>query len=159
VGKAKTKGSKTAVVIPDILLPVLNAWLEVVPSDPATLLFPSSKAGVPMRPESWLRRRLLPVAVSLGVTEKVNFQILRRTFATNAQEFGSPKDVQTHLRHTHIATTMDVYTQPVDENVRRLVNTVHPRLTKSSDSEHNCAPSAYVFVPLLAAVIGDVESQ
>ena len=54
----------------------------------------------------------------------VNFQVLRRTFATNAQDHGSAKDVQTHLRHTDITTTLGVYTQPIDENVRKLVNAV-----------------------------------
>ncbi len=54
----------------------------------------------------------------------VNFQVLRRTFATNAQGHGNAKDVQTHLRHSDIATTLGVYTQPIDANVRRLVNAV-----------------------------------
>jgi integrase len=64
------------------------------------------------------------MARKLGITSKVNFQVLRRTFATNAQEFGGPKDVQSHLRHTHISTTMDVYTQAIPESVRKLVNDV-----------------------------------
>jgi hypothetical protein len=34
------------------------------------------------------------------------------------------KDVQAHLRHSNIATTADVYTQPVPESVRKLVNAV-----------------------------------
>jgi integrase len=50
--------------------------------------------------------------------------VMRRTFATNAQGHGNAKDVQTHLRHTDIATTLDVYRQPIDANVRRLVNAV-----------------------------------
>ena len=54
----------------------------------------------------------------------MNFQVLRRTFATNAQGYGNPKDVQAHLRHTDIATTLDVYTQTVPESVRKLVNAV-----------------------------------
>jgi len=124
-GRAKTKGSKAAVVIPDVLLPLLYAWFELSPdASPESLLFPSSKPGIPMRPESWLRRCLTPVARGLGIESGVNFQVLRRTFATNAQEFGSPKDVQTHLRHAHISTTMDVYTQPVADSVRKLVNNV-----------------------------------
>jgi integrase len=60
----------------------------------------------------------------LKITVPVNFQVLRRTFATNAQGYGNPKDVQAHLRHTDIATTMDVYTQSVPESVRKLVNAV-----------------------------------
>ena len=77
-----------------------------------------------MRPENWLRRRVKPMAVALGITVPVNFQVMRRTFATNAQGHGNAKDVQTHLRHTDIATTLDVYTQAIDANVRRLVNAV-----------------------------------
>ncbi len=124
-GKAKTKASKAPVVIPEVILPVLNAWLEGLPDNsPDSLLFPSPRPGVPLRPESWLREHLRRTARRLGITGKVNFQVLRRTFATNAQEFGSPKDVQSHLRHTHISTTLDVYTQPVADSVRRLVNTV-----------------------------------
>jgi len=40
----------------------------------------------------------MPLAEKLGVP-KVNFQILRRTMATQAQSMGSVKDIQAHLRH------------------------------------------------------------
>jgi len=123
-GKAKTKGSKAPVIIPDLLLPVLKMWREQNADAPAeALIFPSEK-GTPMRPENWLRRRVKPVANALKISGPVNFQVLRRTFATNAQVFGSPKDVQTHLRHSDIATTLNEYTQAVPESVRRLVNAV-----------------------------------
>jgi len=77
-----------------------------------------------MRPENWLRRRVKPLAKTAGITVPVNFQVLRRTFATNAQGHGNAKDVQAHLRHADIATTLGVYTQPIDANVRKLVNAV-----------------------------------
>jgi len=54
----------------------------------------------------------------------VNFQVLRRTFATNAQGMGNPVDVQTHLRHSVIGTTLGVYKQAIPESVRKLVNAV-----------------------------------
>jgi len=123
-GKAKTKGSKAPVAVPDVLMPLLNTWQtesQNAPDD--ALIFPSEK-GTPMRPENWLRRRIKPVAAALGIASPVNFQVLRRTFATNAQGHGNAKDVQTHLRHTDIATTLGIYTQPIDENVRKLVNAV-----------------------------------
>jgi integrase len=78
----------------------------------------------PMRPENWLRRQIRPIATRLTIDVPVNFQVLRRTFATNAQSYGNMKDVQAHLRHSNIATTADVYTQPVPESVRKLVNAV-----------------------------------
>lgn len=124
LGKAKTKGSKAPVTIPDVLTPLLKAWREENRNaQDEMLIFPSEK-GTPMRPENWLRRRIKPIAAVLGITSPVNFQVLRRTFATNAQGHGSAKDVQTHLRHTDIATTLGIYTQPIDESVRKLVNAV-----------------------------------
>jgi integrase len=123
-GKAKTKGSKAPVVVPDVLLPLLKAWRqESQNAMDDTLIFPSER-GTPMRPENWLRRRIKPIAAALGIAVPVNFQVLRRTFATNAQGHGSVTSVQSHLRHTDIATTLGVYTQPIDASVRKLVNAV-----------------------------------
>jgi integrase len=132
-GKAKTRGSKAPVAVPDILAPLLRVWRQENRnvSDDA-LIFPSEKS-TPMRPENWLRRRIKPIASALGIAVPVNFQVLRRTFATNAQDHGNAKDVQTHLRHTDIATTLGIYTQPIDENVRRLVNAVADDVMSSGE--------------------------
>ena len=132
-GKAKTRGSKAPVAVPDILTPLLRAWRQEnrdVQDD--ALIFPSEK-GTPMRPENWLRRRIKPIAAVLGIAVPVNFQVLRRSFATNAQGHGNAKDVQTHLRHTDIATTLGVYTQPIDESVRKLVNAVADDVMSSGE--------------------------
>lgn len=124
MGKAKTKGSKALVAIPEILFPALQEWREQNVTAPAdALMFPSEK-GTPIRPENWLRRRIKPVAKTLGIVEPVNFQVLRRTFATNAQTLGNVKDVQTHLRHSNVSTTLGVYTQPIADSTRKLVNAV-----------------------------------
>jgi integrase len=125
MGKAKTKGSRARVAIPDVLIPMIDKWLQSSPQAlPEDLLFPSSRAGLPLWPHRWLQSHMQTVARRPGIKTKVNFQVLRRTFATNAQEHGSLKDVQTHLRHAHINTTGDIYTQPIEESVRRMVNTV-----------------------------------
>jgi len=123
-GKAKTKGSKAPVTIPDLLLPLLHMWREQnLTATPEALIFPSEK-GTPMRPENWLRRRVKTVAKAAGISTPVNFQVLRRTFATNAQGHGNAKDVQSHLRHSDIGTTLNEYTQAIPESVRKLVNAV-----------------------------------
>jgi len=124
LGKAKTKQSKAPVTIPDVLMPALRIWraqnTAAVPDD---LIFPS-ETGTPMRPENWLRRRVKPFLKTAGISVPVNFRVLRRTFATNAQGHGNPKDVQAHLRHTDIGTTLNEYTQIIPESVRKLVNAV-----------------------------------
>jgi integrase len=123
-GKAKTKGSKAPVTLPDVLLPALQMWREQNATAPADMLIFPSEKGTPMRPENWLRRRIKPIAKAAGITVPVNFQVLRRTFATNAQGLGNPKDVQAHLRHNDITTTLNEYTQTIPDSVRKLVNAV-----------------------------------
>ena len=123
-GKAKTKGSKTSVALPDVLIPALKMWREHCGNPPGESLIFASEKQTPMRPENWLRRRVKPIAARLKITVPINFQVLRRTFATNAQAYGQMKAVQAHLRHSDIGTTANVYTQPVAESVRKLVNDV-----------------------------------
>jgi len=123
-GKAKNKGSLASVVIPDAVQPLLNAWLETLPDAPNGLLFPSTQPEKTLRPETWLRRRLKPVAAKLGITSLVNFQVLRRSFATHSQAFGSVKDTQSHLRHANASTTLNVYQQTIPESVKKMANAV-----------------------------------
>jgi Phage integrase family len=112
------------VTIPDAIAPLLRTWREMHSSaDEDALIFPSEK-GTPIRPENWLRRSMKPIADGLGITVPVNFQTFRRTFATNAQGLGNPKDVQAHLRHSDISTTLNEYTQTIPGRVRKLVNAV-----------------------------------
>ena len=80
-GKAKTRGSKAPVVIPNVLQPLLTqAWRDEHKAAPSeALIFPSKKSTknkkgtasekeTPMRPENWLRRRIKPIAAALGTT-------------------------------------------------------------------------------------------
>ncbi len=60
-GKAKTKGSEAPMVIPEVILPLLKAWMETLDNaSPDSLLFPSTKPAIPVRPEVWLRRPFRP---------------------------------------------------------------------------------------------------
>lgn len=67
--------------------------------------------------ENYQRRVLTPLAEIAGI-KKVNFQILRRTVATHAQSLGSPKDIQTIMRHKKAETAQAHYIQVIDETVR-----------------------------------------
>jgi integrase len=124
-GKAKNKGSKGEVMLPDVLIPALKMWREYRGNPPAEALMFPSENGTPIRPENWLRRRVKPIAAKLGISVPANFQVLRRTFATNAEAYeGCVKDVQVHLRHADVSTTLNSYMQPVPKSVRKLVNKV-----------------------------------
>ena len=124
-GKAKTAQSKARATIPYVLIPAIEMWREQNMTAPLDALMFPSESGTPMRPENWLRRRLKPHAKTAGVNVPVNFQVMRRTFATSAPEHGTnPKDVAAHLRHSSISTTLTHYTQSIPDNVRKLVNAV-----------------------------------
>ncbi|WP_263410342.1 hypothetical protein [Terriglobus tenax] len=59
---------------------------------------------------------------------KLNFQVIRRTIATLAQKKGTVKDVQGVMRHSHVATTTDIYMQEIAEGVRATVDSIHDEL-------------------------------
>ena len=86
-------------------------------------IFPNADGGF-LHVNNYLYRVLKPLAEGLGL-EKLNFQILRRTMATQAQKMGSVKDIQAHLRHSRPDTTAHVYMQELPESVQQMVGSVY----------------------------------
>ena len=111
---------------------------KVVKADgPEDLVFQSVKAGRPMRDNNILTRFIKPAARKLGIGF-VNWRSLRTSYATWMVEAGAnPKDVQGQMRHSRIATTMDVYAQFVPESQRRAVDKMMAMV-----SERRCAKQA-----------------
>jgi integrase len=60
---------------------------------------------------------------------KLNFQVLRRTMATLAQKKGGVKDVQGILGHSKADTTVNVYTQEIEESVKQTQDAIYCDLT------------------------------
>ena len=125
---AKTDASLAPVALPKALAADLERWLsKCVDQSPEALIFPTSR-GTPILKENFIRHRLKPAGTSAGVPW-INFQVLRRSFATLAHDTGaSLKDVQGQLRHSHVSTTADIYTQSLPESVRAAVESVIDRL-------------------------------
>ncbi len=71
------------------------------------------------------------MAEELGIP-KLNFQVLRRTMATRAQNLGSVKDIQSHLRHSRADTTANEYMQELPESVQQMVGSVYQMLTTAA---------------------------
>jgi integrase len=96
---------------------------KVVKSDaPGDLVFQSVKAGRLMRDNNILTRFIKPAGEKFGIGF-VNWRCLRTSYATWRIEAGAnPKDVQGQMRHSRIATTMDIYAQFVPESQRRAVD-------------------------------------
>jgi integrase len=125
----KTPGSLTKVHLPEGLADELRAWkFESGDVSPEDFIFPNADGGV-LDPSNYRFRVLKPLADALGI-ERLNFQILRRTMATQAQSMGSVKDIQAHLRHSRPDTTANEYMQALPASVQRMVGSVYLMLTK-----------------------------
>jgi hypothetical protein len=80
-----------------------------------------------MEADNYRFRVLKPLAADLEIP-KLNFQVMRRTIAT--QKTGSVKEIQEHLRHSKPYTTANEYMQGLLERVQKMVESVYTMLTK-----------------------------
>jgi integrase len=138
----KTGGSLTDVHLPAGLAEELRLWKQETAKaspngvvSPDAFIFPNSRGGF-MDTGNYRNRVLNPLAERLEIP-KLNFQILRRTMATQAQSMGSVKDIQAHLRHAKADTTANEYMQELPESVKRMVGEVYAMLTKGGESQES----------------------
>jgi integrase len=130
----KTPRSLTKVHLPDGLASELRRWkAECRKASPEAFIFPNADGGF-MDTANYRFRVLKPLAERLGI-EKLNFQIMRRTMATQAQNMGSVKDIQAHLRHSRADTTANEYMQALPESVREMVGSVYLMLAKGKEEK------------------------
>jgi integrase len=76
-------------------------------------IFPNADGGF-MDADNYRFRVLKPLAEDLEIP-KLNFQVMRRKMATQAQKMGSVKDIQAHLRHSRPDTTANEYMQELPD--------------------------------------------
>jgi len=99
----------------------IRQYKVVKSAGPDDLVFQSIQDGKPMHDQNILKRHVQPVARRLGLNF-VDWRCLRRSYATWLVQSGAdPKSVQGQMRHSRIATTMDIYAQTVPVSQRRAV--------------------------------------
>jgi integrase len=135
----KTDGSLTDVHLPAGLAEELRLWKQENTKasakgfvSPDAFIFPNTRGGF-MDTGNYRNRVLNPLAEKLGLP-KLNFQVMRRTMATQAQSMGSVKDIQAHLRHAKADTTANEYMQELPESVKKMVGSVYTMLMKGGES-------------------------
>ena len=101
---------------------------------PNDLLFPT-EAGTPYRIGNYLKRILKPIAARAGIPD-MTYRALRRTFATQFQRHGSPKDAQAQLRHSKLEMT-GWYMREIPESVRAAVEQMDAEICKMVGSKSN----------------------
>ena len=109
--------------------------LDLKPGGAMTWSGPN-KDGKPMRDNNVLVRFIKPAGRRLGI-EFVNWRSLRTSYATWLIEAGAnPKDVQGQMRHSRIATTMDIYAQFVPESQQRAISKMTAMVEQRLAAKH-----------------------
>jgi hypothetical protein len=83
--------------------------------------------------------------------EKLNFQILRRKYATKAygEHMGTLKDVQKQLRHTRPNTTLENYVKDITDSVYSMAGAMYEEITGPAKKD----------IPALTSAAGGVQSR
>src|ERR1039458_3267326 len=126
--KTSEEGELPRLVVPEQALLTLQEWYrdcdEFTPGKKylgdEDFIFPNAEGGF-LRKENYSKRVLKELAERADVKPKIkklNFQVLRRTVATHAQDLGSLKSIQTIMRHKQAQTTSQFYIQTIDASVR-----------------------------------------
>jgi len=130
----KTTKSLGKMHLPDGLAAELKLWKSECPDpSPEAFMFPNADGGF-LDTSNYRSRILKPLAEELGIP-KLNFQVLRRTMATRAQNLGSVKDIQSHLRHSRADTTANEYMQELPESVQQMVGSVYQMLATAATEQ------------------------
>jgi integrase len=117
--KRETKDTKTCrprfIYVPPFVMEDLHQWITEHKVGPDDLVFPN-RVGRPIARGNFLNRRLRPAAKRAGIaTLDVDFQMLRRSFATIAHALGLDlKAIQVQLGHAEPDMSAKEYVQEVD---------------------------------------------
>jgi integrase len=133
---AKTEESEAYVPLPNRLAAELLEWRgQSAASGDLDFIFPNSQGGF-MDYENFEARVLDPIRLKLGL-RKLNFQILRRTFATLAvgEQKGTLKDVQKQLRHARPDTTLENYVKEIPDSVYRMVDAMYDGIAGPNETQ------------------------
>jgi integrase len=108
------------VFLPQSVCAALTEWRAVSEyTDPADFIFPGMYGGAQWRGE--VARRIQALATACGIPA-LDFRMIRRTVATLAAGCGSPRDIQTMLRHRKPETAALHYTQGQETETRAAVD-------------------------------------
>jgi integrase len=133
---AKTEGSEGHVALPQRLAVELLQWRTLTAwAGDRDFIFPNSQGGF-MDYENFEARVLGPIRIKLGL-ERLNFQILRRSYATLAvgERKGTTRDVQTMLRHSRPDTTLENYVKDVPESVYAMSDAMYEQIAGPDEKQ------------------------
>ena len=128
IGTPKSPKSRRWAAMGDGLTAWIAQWLELLPdTQPEGWLFPSERIVTPISKDNCWRRNFLPRLTPVGL-EWANFQVMRRTHATLADELEvDPQDRADQMGHT-VDVNQNTYTRASLDRRRRGANAIEKRV-------------------------------
>ena len=133
IGKVKTEASQDEIPIDPAFARLLLARLEE--RDQRGLVFPSHVTGRSYHAGILQQKILRPKGEEIGIS-KLGWHTFRHTYRSLLDEAGAPIGVQQKLmRHSNVATTMNVYGNPTlrakqDANSKVVKMLIHAKIDK-----------------------------
>ena len=117
-GTPKTQAGSRRIPLSGCALKLLQDWRDrVKKAEPEALMF-STWSGKPISPNNVLRGSIFPACDALKLP-RASWLTFRRTYSSWAHDKGVPGKVIAQLMgHAKVDTTLNVYTQVLDESVR-----------------------------------------
>jgi integrase len=123
IGKCKTEASRKPVVMDEHIARALLAWRqESTYTAPPDWVWASTQmvGKQPLWLSTIMRYYIQPAAKRVGISTRIGWHTFRHTFSTLIKSLGvDAKVVQELLRHASFRTTMDGYTQALEQPKRQ----------------------------------------
>jgi integrase len=133
IGSPKTKGSRRTLPLPEGPREALKRLEGYSREHDGDGLVFHTRSGRPCSDTNLLHRELKPAGAKIGAPW-LNWHTLRRTHCTLFQEAGgSLRDAQAQLGHSKMSTTLEVYTIPIDERRREVVEKLGQLVTNGDE--------------------------
>jgi integrase len=124
VPRMKTDGSEAPVPLGELLADALRSWhRNTLYAKPEDWLFPSTKmkGKTPLSASMMAKDKIRPAAIKAGIRlergQRFGFHNFRHSLATFLISKGKDvKTIQGLLRHANAGTTLDLYSQAIDES-------------------------------------------
>lgn len=127
-GTPKTKASRRELPLPPFVVQALQAHRSRSSDRSVEALVFSTSRGTPLASNN-LRKRQLHPACARAELAPINWHTLRHTHGTLLHEQGTPLRVaQAQLGHSHMTTTLEVYTHASATSQRQAVNQLENQL-------------------------------
>jgi integrase len=123
-GTPKTQAGIRQVPLSDSSVCLIADWKQHARTTDAESLVFATWSGKPISPNNVLRRWVIPAAAELGLP-KVSWLTFRRTYSSWAHEKGVPgKVIASLMGHAKVDTTLNIYTQVLDDSLRAAADKV-----------------------------------